>query len=88
MLSERMSQLTPYIAGEQPRDKKYIKLNTNENPYPPTAKVRQYLREIDVSSLRLYPDPKMATLRAALAEIHGVQPENVFVGNGGSNHNL
>ncbi len=82
MQSSRMTHLTPYTAGEQPRDKSYIKLNTNENPFPPTGMVREYLREIDPADLRLYPDPKMTRLRDALAEINGVGPENIFAGNG------
>jgi histidinol-phosphate aminotransferase len=77
-----MATLRPYTAGEQPRDKRYIKLNTNENPFPPTGKVREYLREIDPADLRLYPDPKMTRLREALAKRNGVAPGNVFVGNG------
>ncbi|MBT3274287.1 MAG: histidinol-phosphate transaminase [Spirochaetales bacterium] len=82
MLSSRMNNLTPYKAGEQPRDKSYIKLNTNENPYLPTESVTKYLNNVDVDKLRLYPDPTMTALRAELAGIHGLAPENIFAGNG------
>ena len=88
MLSKRMNHLTPYVAGEQPRDKRYIKLNTNENPYPPTRKVAALLRgansliRVKADALRLYPDPKMTRLREVIAEREGLTPECVFVGNG------
>ena len=82
MLSRRMLHLTPYVAGEQPRDRRYIKLNTNENPYPPSDEIARYLREIDPEVLRLYPDPKMERLRGALADHHGLSEGQVFVGNG------
>ncbi|MBN1686088.1 MAG: histidinol-phosphate transaminase [Spirochaetales bacterium] len=82
MLSERMRHLTPYTAGEQPRDRSYIKLNTNENPYPPTGKVARFLKRIDPDMLRLYPDPNMTRLRQVIAEREGLAPENVFAGNG------
>ena len=82
MLSHRMDHLTPYVAGEQPRDKRYIKLNTNENPYPPTRKASRYLRKLDPAILKLYPDPKMTRLRETIARREGVDPECVFVGNG------
>ena len=82
MLSKRMACLTPYTAGEQPQDKKYIKLNTNENPYPPTGGVKNYLREVDPADLRLYPDPKMIQLRTAIGKSNSVSPSRIFVGNG------
>lgn len=74
--------LAPYTPGEQPRTPGLIKLNTNENPYPPSPKVRDALREFAPNLLRLYPDPLAARLRAAIASLHGCSMENVFVGNG------
>ena len=82
MISKKAAQLTPYTAGEQPRDKKYIKLNTNENPYAPSGKVISALKNADFSSLRLYPDPDASVLREAAARDAGLKPENVFCGNG------
>lgn len=81
-LSKKAQQITPYTAGEQPSDKKYVKLNTNENPYPPSPKALQAYREYDFESLKLYPPLRMDGLRAAVAEAEGVKPENVFCGNG------
>lgn len=54
--SELALRLTPYVAGEQPKNRKFIKLNTNENPYPPSPRVAEVLRSFDAASLRLYPD--------------------------------
>ena len=82
MLSDRMNNLSPYVPGEQPQDGKYIKLNTNENPYPPTEKIKDFLCGMDISKLKLYPEPTSAILRNAIAEKEGLKPENVFVGNG------
>lgn len=80
-LSSRTQSLSPYIPGEQPQDKRYIKLNTNENPYPPSPKVIQAINDA-LSSLRLYPDPESTTLRESIASYYGVKVEEVFVGNG------
>ncbi len=82
MLSERMTNLSPYVPGEQPRDGEYIKLNTNENPYPPTPRIKEFLSSIDINKLRLYPEPTSSLLREAIAEHEEVSPKNVFVGNG------
>ncbi|GHB11341.1 histidinol-phosphate aminotransferase [Modicisalibacter luteus] len=76
-----MRELTPYVPGEQPRER-LIKLNTNENPYPPAPGVEQVLRSYPTDHLRLYPDPDATALREALAREYGVDPEQVFVGNG------
>lgn len=81
-LSRRCKSILPYTAGEQPQDKKYVKLNTNECPYPPSPQVEKTVREFETGRLRLYPDPENAKLVAAIAKKHGVTPENVFVGNG------
>ncbi|MDN3524550.1 histidinol-phosphate transaminase [Halomonas sabkhae] len=79
--SPKVHELTPYVPGEQPRER-LIKLNTNENPYPPAPGVEAVLREFPVDHLRRYPDPDSSALRAALAGELGVEPQQVFVGNG------
>ncbi len=73
--------LTPYTAGEQPKIPNLIKLNTNENPYPPSPRVAEALTGL-ADSLRLYPDMEATALREAIAEVNGVCPEQVFCGNG------
>lgn len=80
--SGKLSSIEPYVPGEQPRDKKYIKLNTNESPFPPSPEVVKALDEAQVSSLNLYSDPTAKELVDAIAEYYSVCPENVFVGNG------
>lgn len=76
------SSLVPYVPGEQPKDKKYIKLNTNENPYPPSPKVIAAINQAVNADLRLYPDPTCEDLRRTIAEYYGLQSQQVFVGNG------
>ena len=71
-----------YTPGEQPRDDGYIKLNTNENPYPPSPRVLAALRKAINPSLRLYPEPLSDGLRAVAASVYGVKPENIIAGNG------
>lgn len=71
-----------YTPGEQPRDSGVIKLNTNENPYPPSPKVFAALRKALDPSLRLYPEPLSDSLRAVAAGVYGVKPENIIAGNG------
>lgn len=71
-----------YTPGEQPTDPRVIKLNTNENPYPPSPAVREALQRLNVETLRLYPDPVSLVLRRKIADLHGGMPDNVFVGNG------
>lgn len=80
--SKRIRDAVPYIPGEQPRDRKFIKLNTNENPYPPSPKAIQAMQEALSGDLRLYPDPECTKLRAAAAQCWSVKPEQVFCGNG------
>lgn len=80
-LMEHIRLVEPYVPGEQPQTK-VIKLNTNENPYPPAPGVEQALREMDTDRMRLYPDPAAEVLVKALAEEHGVNEEQVFVGVG------
>ena len=80
--SPLVNDLEPYIPGEQPRDQTYVKLNTNENPYPPSPAVAQAIRDFDSARLRRYPDPQSSELVAALARYHGLAEDQVFVGNG------
>ncbi|MDR0958364.1 MAG: histidinol-phosphate transaminase [Clostridiales bacterium] len=80
--SETVKRLTPYIPGEQPKDGVYIKLNTNESPYPPSPNAISALKNADFEKLRLYPDPECVSLRNTYANYLGVSSENVFVGNG------
>ena len=80
--SKRARELMPYVPGEQPRERKFIKLNTNENPYPPSQKALAAIREAAGESLRLYPDPECTSLREALAATFDLKPNQVFVGNG------
>ncbi len=77
-----MRSLDPYVPGEQPQDQQYVKLNTNESPYPPSPKVEQAIHNFDINTLRLYPDPESLELRSALATQHNLVAEQVFVGNG------
>ena len=81
-LSNLYSALEPYTPGEQPKDKAYIKLNTNESPFPPSPKVTEAISAEVINDLNLYPDPEVSMLRDALAENFGVKRENIFVGNG------
>lgn len=80
--SERHSGLVPYTPGEQPRDRSFIKLNTNESPFPPSKKVLETLRGDLPEWLNLYSDPTCLKLREALAEYHGIEVKNVSVANG------
>lgn len=75
-------KVVPYVPGEQPRFDSMIKLNTNENPYPPSPKVKEALENFDLDKLRLYPDPSASALVESLAKFYKVKPENVFVGVG------
>lgn len=75
-------RVTPYTPGEQPAAERLIKLNTNENPYPPAPAVRQALMEMDTDRLRKYPDPASNVLVQALAKRYGVEENQVFVGVG------
>ncbi|MFA6568641.1 MAG: histidinol-phosphate transaminase [Victivallales bacterium] len=71
-----------YTPGEQPKDMRYIKLNTNENPYPPSPAVAKTLKSFCSDRLRLYPDPLACELRKTIADIFGLKSENTIVGNG------
>lgn len=77
-----VSTLKPYVPGEQPRMANLVKLNTNENPYPPSEKALEAIRAAASADLRLYPDPVALGLRKAIASRYGIGAEQVFVGNG------
>ena len=81
-LNPNIERMTAYVPGEQPRDKAYIKLNTNENPYPPAPSVVAAMNDAEIEDLRLYSDPTAKVLKEKLAKLYGLQPENVYVGNG------
>ena len=83
--SQVVRDLTPYVPGEQPKIANLIKLNTNENPFPPSPKVLAAIQaELgdDAARLRLYPDPNADLLKATIAKRHAVTPQQVFIGNG------
>lgn len=80
--TDTVKSLDPYVPGEQPQDQQYVKLNTNENPYPPSPRVIEAIDQYNKQKLKLYPDPESTLLRQALAQRFGVETENVFVGNG------
>lgn len=75
-------KVVPYTPGEQPKESGMIKLNTNENPYPPSPAVKAVIDGFGADELRLYPDPEATELVEAIAEEYGVKPSNVFVGVG------
>ena len=77
-----VKKLTPYVPGEQPKDKDVIKLNTNENPYPPAPAVQDVLEDFYTDGLKRYPEPRVLDLRKAIADYHGLGEKNVFVGVG------
>lgn len=77
-----VGELTPYVPGEQPKMTNLVKLNTNENPYGPSPRVLEAIRQATSESLRLYPDPGSDQLRSVIAAYHQLQPGQVFVGNG------
>ena len=79
--SDVVRELSPYVPGEQSKLTNFIKLNTNENPYPPSPRVLQAI-ETELANLRLYPDPNSDRLREAISTYHGLNADQVFVGNG------
>lgn len=81
-IRDNVAALHAYTPGEQPREAGVVKLNTNENPYPPAPSVLAVLAGISADALRMYPDPVCTTLREAIAEVHGCQASQVFCGNG------
>lgn len=82
MIARHVRKLEAYTPGEQPKAKNVVKLNTNENPYPPSSACAKVLKSFDLDRLRRYPDPVFAELRATLAALNGTTPDRVFVGNG------
>jgi len=80
--TDLVKRLTPYVPGEQRSGDDVIKLNTNENPYPPSEKVMQSIASVQPDALRRYPDPQSTELRKTLADYHNLTTEQVFVGNG------
>ncbi|HMU87087.1 MAG TPA: histidinol-phosphate transaminase [Agitococcus sp.] len=80
--SPLVKTLVPYIPGEQPKVANLIKLNTNENPYPPSPLALQAMQQAVGEGLRLYPDPDASALKQAIADYYGVERQQVFVGNG------
>ena len=80
--SQLAASIKPYVPGEQPKDKKYIKLNTNENPYPPSPHVIEAVRAAADDALRLYPDPTCISLRQTVARYFNLSDHQVFMGNG------
>ena len=81
-LNEKYQALEAYVPGEQPRDMEYIKLNTNESPYPPAPAVVEAMTAEEVELLRLYSDPTGLSLKTKLAALYGVAAENIFLSNG------
>ncbi len=81
-LSREAGRLAPYTPGEQPQDQQYIKLNTNESPFPPSPKVVKALSRAELLKLNLYSDPTCGQLVEAIAKRYELQPENVLTGNG------
>jgi histidinol-phosphate aminotransferase len=82
LVRKSVRDLCAYTPGEQPKRPGLIKLNTNENPYPPSPRVGEALSLLDPAVLRLYPDPVCASLRQVIADLHGVKLDQVFAGNG------
>ena len=81
-LSRRFAGLEAYVPGEQPQDMEYVKLNTNESPFPPSPEVVAAVNAYEVGRLNLYPDPACRSLKRKLADHFGLAPENVFLSNG------
>lgn len=80
--NEKVKEIEPYVPGEQPKDKKYIKLNTNENPYPPSNKVIEAMKNAVNGDLKLYPDPNCSELINEIAKYYNLSEEEIFIGNG------
>lgn len=81
-MSPRFDGLEAYIPGEQPQDMQYVKLNTNESPFPPSPAVLAAVNAAEAEQLNRYPDPESGTLRKKLSAVYGVRSENVFLANG------
>ncbi len=81
-LAEKLTVLKPYVPGEQPQDMQYVKLNTNESPYPPAPALMEAVNNEEIKKLRLYSDPELKELIAAIAEFHGINEKKIFCSNG------
>lgn len=79
---KNLRKVEPYVPGEQSKEKDIVKLNANENPYPPSPAVIEAINNFDCKGLKLYPDANAAEFKTAIAEFYGVKKENVFIGNG------
>lgn len=79
---KNLIDIAPYVPGEQSEETGIVKLNANENPYPPSPKATAVLRAFDTETLRLYPDANGSALKQAIADFYGVEKDNVFLGNG------
>ena len=79
--SRKYTGLTPYTPGEQPKDQQYVKLNTNESPFPPSPKAQAYAKAA-AEDLQLYSDPECRDLRKAVADKYGLRSEHLLCGNG------
>ena len=79
--SQRVQELDPYVPGEQPKNQQYVKLNTNESPYPPSPLAIAAMQEGVADTLRLYPDPNADDLKQSIADFYDVDKASVFVGN-------
>lgn len=79
---KNLRDIEPYVPGEQSKDKDIVKINANENPYPPSPKAVQALKDFDTDKLRFYPQANATALKQAIADFYNVKAENVFVGNG------
>lgn len=79
---KNLRDIEPYVPGEQSREKNIVKINANENPYPPSPEAIKAINEFDCNRLRFYPDANALEFKMALAEFYGVSVENVFLGNG------
>jgi histidinol-phosphate aminotransferase len=82
LVRRQVERMSAYVPGEQPKVAGLIKLNTNENPYPPSPKVLETLRGAIDGKLRLYPDPMSSALRTKLGKVHGFDPDEIVIGNG------
>ncbi len=80
--ADKIRVVKPYVPGEQSKNQNIIKLNANENPYPPSPEVKKAISEFDFDTLKKYPDANSMELKSALAENYNIKTENVFVGNG------
>ena len=79
-----VKELAPYVPGEQPQTQGWVKLNTNENPYPASPKIAQSIQE-QIDLLRLYPEPTSQALRSAIAQQFDLSSDQVIIGNGSDN---